>query len=209
MVAALLGLSAPVEASASDRFEQVFSTAHEPPQLHYRVQFVANGGPHVLEVWREGDRRLKRATDRAVVTHALHKPGDPGYVMVVLDLRRRISTHIDRTNLYRIGNFTDWFDLGHGLRHPQGKYNVLSASAPKGIPEPLRPCQWFALTQGMQTTKICWDRIDALPMLIVGADGRAAWRVTALDTRPIMPAVFHVADKGFIHNDASRDISGD
>ncbi len=196
-------------AAAPGRFEQVFSNAHEPPHLHYRVQFVANGGPHVVEVWREGDRRLKRATDNAIVTHAAHRPGITGYTMVMLDLRRRISTHIDRTNLYRIGNFTDWFDLGHGLRHPQGQYRIRPALPPRGSVAPLRPCRWFALTEGAHTSRICWDRTNAVPLLIAGADGRIVWQVTALDTHAISPSVFQIADKGFIQNDARRDISGD
>lgn len=206
--AAALLVAVPAVA-APDYFDRIFSNAHEPPRLHYRVQFVANGGPHLLEIWREGDRRLKRATDNAIVTHAVHRPGSAGYTMVVLDLRRHISTHIDRTNLYRIGNFTDWFDLGHGLRHPQGHYSIRPATAPQQSPAPLRPCRWFALTQGAHTSIICWDRQNFVPQLITNADGHLLWQVMSLDTRPIAPVVFQVDDKGFIHNDASRDIGGD
>ena len=82
--------------------------------------FASRGAPHKLEVWRDGDRRVKRVTDRAVTSFASHKPGSPEFQLSILDARRRIHTRIDRVDMYRIGWFTDWFDLTHGLRHPKG-----------------------------------------------------------------------------------------
>ena len=102
--------------------------------LHYQVLFASNGAVHRMELWRDRDRRIKRVTDQALVTYATRKAGDVGYTLKVLDLKRRISTLIDRTNLYRIGSFTDWYDLSHGLRHPKGAYRLVAAqAAPVGI----------------------------------------------------------------------------
>lgn len=117
-------------------FANVFSTKGEPTTLHYDAVFEAKDGEHRLEVWRDGDRRLKRRTDESVETYVFRKAGDPEFRMSILDRKRRIHTVIDRTNLYRIGNFTDWFDLAHGLRHPKGEYKLAKAAAPDGRRRP-------------------------------------------------------------------------
>jgi len=98
-----------------------------------------------------------------------------------LDLKKHIHTRIDRTNLYRIGNFTDWFDLAHGLKHPKGEYRLEKASTPAKAPEPLSPCQWYDLIQSDRATHICWSARYRLPMLIVTSEGQTAWRISAVD----------------------------
>ena len=182
----------------------------EPARLHYRVSFVSGGGVHRMEVWRDGDRRVKRVTDGALATYASHRPGDAGYDMTVLDLRRRISTRVSRDNLYRIGQFTDWFDLGHGLRHPKSEYRLAAAArAPTGLPRPVGPCAWYDLTQGARVTRICWSARVGVPMLIASADGRPVWRVGALDHDPFPPRLFVPDERGFVRDDADRDIERD
>lgn len=191
-------------------FNQVFSAKGEPAFLHYQVLFASNGAVHRMELWRDRDRRIKRVTDQALVTYATRKAGDVGYTLKVLDLKRRISTLIDRTNLYRIGSFTDWYDLSHGLRHPKGAYRLVAAqAAPAGMPRIARTCRWYDLIEGPRTTHICWDDQVKLPLLIAPASGPPVWRVTAIDQRSIPAATFLADDRGFIHNDANRDIEAD
>ena len=124
-VAAAVSLNVPAK---EPTFEQIFSEKGEPSALHYQAVFTAKGAEHHLEVWRDGEQRLKRRTDEAIETYAFRKPGDPEFHMSILDMKKRIHTRIDRTNLYRIGNFTDWFDLAHGLKHPMGEYRVAQGS---------------------------------------------------------------------------------
>ncbi|SPK77245.1 protein of unknown function (plasmid) [Cupriavidus taiwanensis] len=38
--------------------------------------------------------------------------------MTVVDYSKRVTTRINRINLVRLGHISDWFDLAHGLRHP-------------------------------------------------------------------------------------------
>lgn len=211
-VAALVLLALATAAPATPaklRFDQAFGTVGEPARVHYQVAYRANGAVHRLEVWRDGDRRVKRVTDGVIASFATHQPRDAGYALTVLDRRRRISTRVDRVNLYRIGQFTDWFDLGHGLRHPKAAYTLVAASAPPGMPAPLAPCRWYDLTQGGGTTHICWSNVERLPLVLADARGQPVWRVTAIDHRAFAPALFVIDDRGYVRNDANGDISGD
>ena len=201
-------VSMPVRAEVQT-FDQVFSAKGEPSALHYQAVFTSNGAEHKVEAWRDSDRRLKRSTDDAIETYVFRKPGDAEFRMSILDLKKRIHTRIDRTNLYRIGNFTDWFDLAHGLRHPMGKYRLTKAHAPDAAPKPIESCQWYDLTQEARTTHICWSELSRIPLLIQAQDGKVVWKVTALERKPIPAKAFDIHDEGFVHNDANQDIEGD
>jgi hypothetical protein len=178
-------------------------------ELKFEQVFSSKGASHQLEVWRDGDRRVKRRADDVIETYAFRKPGDPEFHMSILDMRKRIHTRIDRTNLYRIGNFTDWFDLAHGLKHPMGEYQVAEAQAPDGAPKAIKACRWYDLTQDKRTTHICWSAQSRIPLVIQAQDGEVVWRVTTLDRKPIPAKTFDIHDEGFIHNDANQDIERD
>ena len=195
--------------AASLKFEKTFTDAAEPAALHYKATFVSRGASHQMEVWRDGQRRLKRSTDAAIETYVVRKPGSPDYQMVILDAPRKIVTRIDRTNLYRVGNFTDWFDLAHGLKHPKGDYQLTSSTAPAGVPRPLAACSWYDLTQSGRTVHVCWSARSRVPMLLVDQGGAVVWQVTELDQRPIAQATFQVHAEGFVQNDANADMDRD
>lgn len=202
---------APDRASATGlRFEQVFDVAGEPATLHLRADYAARGGAHRLELWRSGPR-LKRRTDDAVEMHVAETPGGEGYRMVVLDLRRRIATRVGSDDLARIGSFTSWYDLAHGLRRPAGPYRLAAASAPAGAPAPIAPCDWYTLEEPGRVTTVCWSPADRVPLLMLdgAATAPVAWRVTALDHGPLPAGVFELHDEGFVHADAGADITGD
>lgn len=197
-------------ASASSlKFDTIFTGKQEPAWLHARVAFVSAGQDHRLELWRDHDRVIKRATDNAIVTFAAREKSGAGYQMAILDLKKRIRTDIGRTNLYRIGSFTDWFDLGHGLRHPLGTYQLKLATGPTPAVKPARACTWYSLTQQGHSSLICWSAADHFPMAIVAPDKKLVWRVQSLETRAIAASTFVIRDKGFIRNNANRDIEGD
>lgn len=191
------------------KFEQAFSDKGEPVALHYQADFTSKGAKHQMEVWRDGDQRVKRRTDDAIETYAFRKSGDSEFHMSILDLKKRIHTQIDRTNLYRIGNFTDWFDLAHSLKHPMGEYKIAKSQAPDGAPKAIEACQWYDLNQNSQTTYICWSTQNRIPLLIQAQHGEVVWRVTNLDRKTIPAKTFEIHDKGFIHNDANQDIERD
>lgn len=200
----------PLRAEASNlSFEQAFSSSGEPSSLHYRAAFTSRGAEHRLEVWRDGEHRVKRVTDGALKTYAVHGPSEAEFRMDILDTRKRIHTRVSRTNLYRIGAFTDWFDLTHGLRRPKGVYRVATATAPRIAAKALQSCRWYDLTQEKRTVHVCWGTVDRLPLLIVSADDRVLWRITSVDLRPISPKVFQFKDAGYVQNDANRDVEND
>lgn len=196
-------------AAADLRFDTAFAAAGEPASLHFRADYITGGATHTLEVWRDHDRRVKRVTDGRMTTVAVHAPGDAEFNLTVIDPARRVITTIDRTNLYRLGNFTDWFDLTHGLRHPRGVYRLAAGSAPRGAPAAIARCAWFDLTSGTATTHVCWSGDDRLPLLIAAGDGPIVWRVTAVDRAPLAADVFKIADRGFVRVNANRDIDHD
>lgn len=208
---ALLGASFAVAAAPArpDQFNRVFAAEGEPRYLHYQVMYQSNGAIHRLEVWREGDKRIKRLTDDTVASYAFHPAPGPGYRLSVLDLKRRIHTLVDRTNLYRIGAFADWYDLGHGLRHPMGPYTLAPGKPMARVPWLPAVCHWYDLTQEGGTTHICWDSQDHLPLLIADANNRILYRVLSIDPRPFPAGVFTINDKGFVRNNANQDISPD
>jgi hypothetical protein len=200
--------AAPRSPAVSD-FDRVFGTRGEPAVTHFQATYLAGGAEHRVEVWRDGERRIRRRTDDRAESFAVRTPGSPDYRLSVLDLTRKIRTDIDRDNLYRIGQFTDWFDLGHGLRHPKGDYRLVPAATPHGAAQAIGACAWIALVQGTQTTHVCWSAQAKLPLLIQAADGRTVWRVTHVDHKAIPDAVFAIRDTGFVRNDANADIERD
>jgi hypothetical protein len=207
--AAAAVFSATCSHAATLDFDHVFSTRGEPAATHFQATYLAGGLEHHVEVWRDGDRRIRRRTDDKAESFAVRQPGGPDYQLSMLDLGRRIRTDIDRDNLYRIGQFTDWFDLGHGLRHPKGDYRLVPAATPHGAAQAIGACAWIALVQGTQTTHVCWSAQAKLPLLIQAADGRTVWRVTHVDHKAIPDAVFAIRDTGFVRNDANADIERD
>lgn len=191
-------------------FETLFSAKGEPVSLYYKVTFAGREGAHTLQVWRDGQSRLRRRTDDAVDTYVVRDASDQhGYQMTVVDYKKRITTQIDRDNLIRLGHFSDWFDLAHGLRHPVGQYRLVETEAPPGIPAPVEGCQWYDLQQGNDGHRICWSGRDHLPLVIWSQQKGVIWRVTEVDRRKIAADTFELHDAGFVRNDANADINND
>ena len=204
MAAALTPLLA--AAPPSLRFDQVFTAAGEPATLHYTVAFTAGGTAHRMEVWRDRDRRVRRDTDGALTS--LAERGPTGFSVMLLDHRRHTITRVSREHLYSLGLFANWFDQGHGLRHPKASYRLTAAAAPPGAPAPLEPCRWYALAQSGHVSRLCWDERARVPLIIM-ADARPVWRVTAIDRAPVATRVFAVPAHGYVMIDADRDMEGD
>ncbi|NML42744.1 hypothetical protein HHL11_03205 [Ramlibacter sp. G-1-2-2] len=208
LAAALLATAAAAAPERALRFDEAFAEA--PVSLHYQAEYQARGASHQLEAWVDRGLRLKRVTDGQVESYAVRASAhEPEYRMTVLDLRRRISTRIDRSNLFRIGSFTDWFELAHALRHPRGDYQLARVSAPAGAGKPLAACDWYQLTQEGRASKVCWSQAAALPLSIVSDEGQEVWRVTQLQRGPVRASVFEVHDRDFVRNDANGDIEKD
>ncbi len=178
--------------------------------MHYRANYVAAGAQHQVEVWLDRGTHLKRVTDAALELHAQRAAGEDDFQLTVLDLQRGIATRVDRNSLYRMGNSTEWFELAQGLRHPRAGYQLQRISAPAAdAPRAVQACNWYALTQDGRTSRICWSAASRLPMLILSPRGETVWRLTQLDRDPIAAQQFEVHDRGFVQNDATRDLEQD
>jgi len=206
---ALAGWGTAALAASGLDFDRTFHGHGQPPQLHFRADYVLNGVAHETEVWRDRDQRLKRRTDDVLETFVFRPAGEPEWRMVVLDLQRRIRTDVDRTSLTRVGHFTDWFSLAHVLARPVGAYRLAAVKAPAGIAGPVAPCRWYALEREGAQSRICWSEALHVPLLITGTDGAVQWRVRSIDTRSHAADTYRIDDAGFVRNDASADIKGD
>ena len=208
LLAALAMLAAPAQARPLS-FETAFAASAAPRASHAVVLYRGADGEHRLELWREGETRVRRDTDGRLTTVAAHRAGDPAYRLDLFDHARRIHTVVDRDSLYRVGRFTDWQDLAHGLRHPVGRYSVREVAGVKSSLTPAAPCRWYALATPPRRSLICWSAAETLPMLILGTDGQPVWRVTAFDHHPAPPAIFRPSAPGYVLNNARAEISGD
>lgn len=191
-------------------FESAFSAQGEPPTLHFTVKYAARDGLHTMQVWRDGESRLRRRTDDAVDTYVIRDASDPtDYQMIVVDYDKRITTRIDRNNLVRLGRFSDWFDLSHGLRHPVGAYRIVPAEAPPNTDAPLSSCRWYGIEQAGETHRVCWSEKDRLPLVIWSGAQGVVWRVTAVDRERLPRDTFQLHDAGFVRNDANAELDND
>lgn len=206
----LTGIMAAASTQAADLdFDKTFNAKGETRQLNYRATYVVDGKQHQIEIWRDRDQRLKRRTDDKLETHIFKSSNQAEWRMVVLDLSRKIRTDIDRTNLYRIGHFTDWFSMSHALARPTGAYQLTTLKTAPNNDKPLSACRWYALSRDNLTSNICWSTQWHLPLLITDAKGTTQWNVTAINPHALPATAFALDDAGFIHNDANADIQTD
>ncbi len=199
--------AAAARVDAGLRFDRAFATDAAPPHFHARLAYRAPDGVHHVELWRDGTSRVRRDTDERLVTIATRRRAhDADFRLDLFDRHRRLHTIVDRTSLYQVGRFSDWDDLAFGIRRPAGRYRLTALS---NRATALAPCRWFALEREGRQTQICWSREQAFPMLIRDGAGQQIWRVTAFDHAPPAPALFRPDDKGYVVNNAIRDITGD
>ncbi len=190
-------------------FDKTFSSRGEPATLHYRATYQGHGAEHSVEVWRAGDTKVRRSADGLVDTFVF-KPGkDAEWHMVVLDQKRKLRSDVDRTALFKVGRFLDWFSFGHAIGHPTGVYTLVAGRAPDNLPEAIAPCTWYVLTRDGHDASLCWSQQYRIPLLIAGAGGKAAWKVTAVLSGKLPADAFTIQDAGYIRNNASQDIEGD
>jgi len=205
----LIGMSAAVAGAADLDFDKTFNAKGEAAQLNFSATYSAHGAEHQVEIWRDRDQRLKRRTDGKLETYIFKPKKQDEWRMVVLDLPRRIRTDIDRSNLYRIGHFTDWFSMSHALTRPSGSYLLAELKTAPSSAKPLSACRWYALNRSGVVSNICWSSELRLPLLITDGGGILQWRVTAASKQTLPATAFAINDAGFVKNDANADIKTD
>lgn len=199
----------PGESAGSLDFDRVFNDRGEPARSHYQAEYRLQGATHRLEVWRDGERRIKRRTDASIETYLDRPPASDEWSMTVLDLGKRVRTDVSRTNLMRIGHFTDWFAQGHALSRPIGTYALTPLDRGAPAIAAIGPCRWYRLAQGARTSDICWSASHRVPLVVADDAGRVQWRVVALEAGTWPASTFRIDDRGFARNDANDDIQAD
>lgn len=211
LMAATLCVTATAASSQASNldFDKVFNDKAEPAQVYFQASYQLGADKHEVQVWRDRSQRLKRRTDDALETFIFKQPREVEWSMVVLDLKRKIRTDIDRTNLYRIGHFTDWFSMSHALSRPTAAYQLTTANKPLPEAKAVDNCTWYSLTRNGVESKICWSKKYRLPLLITDSEAHVQWRVTSVSSKAIATSNFDIQDQHFVRNNANEDIHAD
>jgi hypothetical protein len=207
LCAALLCIAQAMPVRAEDvssTWEAAFPTRSAPQRVYFRAHYTDEfSRAHELQVWREGDVRLRRKTDDAIDLY-LEKGGSGEYVYRLIDYHRKIVARAERTTLYRIGVFSDWAALAHVLKVPRGEYDV---TVPPRSELPIRDdCRWKRLeasTPAASASDICWSPQWGLP-LAIRTKGESRFSVDEVRTFERGPEAF-VAPEGFLQIDADPD----
>jgi hypothetical protein len=188
-------------------FEQAFQSGTEPASLHYTASYEDARGHHELEVWRQGEQKLRRRTDASIDLYATADADDVD--LVTLDHTRHRRTDISRSSLYQLGHFIDWFGLAHSLNKPTQAYSLQRATGFSVQEAPLATCDWYALQIESRQSLICWSAAYRIPVQIADAAGKLQWRLTEVDTAAIAGNVFTINDKGYVRLDAENELKSD
>jgi len=203
-------LAAVLALSPALSWERVFSGRGAPASVYFRARYEdAQGQGHTLEVWRDGQRRLKRRTDDALVLYVTRAGGEDRYDLV--DLARGVRIKVDRTSLYRIGVFSDWSALAHVLVRPAGDAILTAAADRPRQRTPAGECRWYRVEPAGQ--EICWSARWRLPLYIQARDFKGDRRTifTVLEARRDLggPGTFDVPSAGLVELDAAADMAAD
>lgn len=201
----------PVESKLLE-FDKVFTSRDEPARIHFIARYITSTGSHELEVWREAQKRLRRRTDNNSDAYVQKSKGPEDWSMVLYDHQKKIASQLSREALIKLGQFTDWFDLSHGLTRPFGQYQLNVSSkewTEKVTAKSLSRCQWYDLQQNGQTSHVCWSADHHLPMLILGPNEQVVWQITEVNTKAADPSVWKKPQQGYLFNNASKDILDD
>jgi hypothetical protein len=207
---AVLASTSATHAAADEVWQNAFPQAAAAEksiyfEAHY---FDANGTEHRQQVWRDGSRRLRRISDDRVDL-SVEKDANGEYQYRLADRVRHVLVLADRTSLYRAGIFSDREGLAHGLREPRAPHEIASSGATEQTQ--VGPCSWSELTINepvASTSRICWSREWAVPLLIQAKRGNG-WvtEFEVSEARRIEPsdAIFQVDSAGYVKIDARAD----
>ena len=132
--------------------------AGAPTRLYLKAHYLdGKGQTHQLVMWRDGDR-LRRDTDEKLSLYVTHGRDDR---FRVVDKGRKIAYDVRRTNLYRIGTFTDWSSLTT-LVHEPANAPPLAKSGEPALTTQAGVCRWRVAPD----RRYCWSSSWQLPLLV-------------------------------------------
>lgn len=173
-------------------WEKAFSVSRVVKYLHMVVHYTdAEGKSHRLEYWRDGDRRLRRSTDDKMDLYAF-KTEDDDYQYFVVNRQKAVVVKINRTNLYRLGAFYNWYSLAHALKRPPEKTYSIEALKRKPYRLSNYYCNWYLIKESQKSHSVCWSKKLSVPLLVEDQKGRPIWKVEKVSTQPIQDSVFRI-----------------
>lgn len=217
MKGALAALALPVlafaaSAHAEDKpltWDDTFSLRDAPKGVHVKATYTdGKGRSHDLEMWRDGDRRIRRRTDDKLEIFAEKQGGE--YAFRLVDLAKKRLLEVNRTNLYRIGVFADWPALAGMITKPKLAHTLRPGTRPKEKTQ-LGECRWVRIEiKGGGAQEVCWSARFKLPLLIQTASPAGGFttvfQVKQVDLKTPGPEVFKISTKGLTVIRADEDI---
>ncbi len=200
-------------ATADERavaWDEAFSTKAAPATVHFHATYKdARGGQHALEVWRDGARILRRKTDEAL--DLVVERRDKEYAYRLVDHVNKRVVRVTRTNLYRIGTFSDWSSLSGMLARPDGPFTLAPAAAAAEA-TPIGACRTFRVARrGAAADEVCWSAAWGVPLRIRRADAagrmQTVFAIDLIEKKLAGPSVFQVPSDGMIEVRADDDIA--
>ena len=195
--ALLVGASAPgVLAGTPARagslaWERTFGPAAVKPDLALRAKVEdAAGTSHSLELWRQGDKRLRRRGDEVleIGVEDVGAPASPAYAFTLVDLRGRTVRRLTPERARSLGPTYTWWPLAHLLGLPAPRYTLQRLTDPGLRVGPAR-CEWFLYApEALPEQRICWSREFAVALRVDEKQGtRWSPRLTVESLRAILP----------------------
>lgn len=197
------------------QWQQVFASHNAARYLEFTAHYRdAKGAEHRLHYWRDGNKRLRRNTDGNADLMVEHLASGE-YRYHVIDHRKKIITHIDQTNLQRIGQFTNWDNLARALTTPPLGATITKSNAADFSLDKYR-CTWYDVAPVVQAgsaaphQQICWSRSLGIPLKITTSTAGevvTTWQVDKVSTAKLGDAAFTANISGYAVVDANQDIS--
>ena len=184
-------LAAPPARAAALSWERVFGAPATKPDVYLRAK-VHDGAGHArpFELWREGERRLKRLDEDGLELRVEDegRPGTPAYVFTVVDRRAGTLRRLTAERAGRLGPAFTWWPQAHLLSLPGPRYTLQRVPGPVARWGGAR-CEWYLFTpDGLPGTRICWSREFAVPLRIDEQRGADWWtRLSVEAIGPIPP----------------------
>lgn len=159
-------------------WDKAFGAAAVKPDVALRAKLEdAAGGTHSLELWRQGDKRLRRRSDDVleIGVEDVGAPGSPAYAFTVVDRRGGTVRRLTPERARSLGPKYVWWPLAHLLGLPAPRYTLQRTPEPGLRVGPAR-CEWYRYApEALPEQRICWSREFAVALRIEEKQG-TQWR---------------------------------